>query len=39
VTTRGYTVQLFLTLGGELLYAKPDFYEQFCDRWRGKATG
>jgi acyl-CoA thioester hydrolase len=34
VTTRGCSIQLFLTLGGELLYAKPDFYEAFCARWR-----
>lgn len=39
VTTRGYTVQLFLTLGGELLYAKPDFYERFCARWRENSSG
>lgn len=35
VYTRGCTVQLFVTLdGGELLYAKPDFYEAFCERWK-----
>lgn len=34
VTTRGYTVQLFTSLAGELLFAKPDFYEDFCFRWR-----
>lgn len=33
VTTRGYTVQLFTTLAGEMLFAKPDFYEEFCFRW------
>ncbi len=32
--TRGYTVQLFLTPSGELYYAKPDFYEDFCIRWK-----
>jgi acyl-CoA thioester hydrolase len=30
----GYTVQLFLKRDGELLYAKPDFYENFCLRWK-----
>jgi acyl-CoA thioester hydrolase len=34
VLTRGYTVQLFVSLGGELSYAKPDFYEAFCQRWQ-----
>lgn len=34
VTTKGYTVQLFTTLAGEMLFAKPDFYEDFCSRWR-----
>jgi acyl-CoA thioester hydrolase len=34
VATRGCTVQLFLSLGGELLYAKPAFYEAFCERWK-----
>lgn len=34
VTTRGCTVQLFVTLAGELSYAKPDFYEAFCAKWR-----
>ena len=32
--TRGYTVQLFLNASGELLFAKPDFYESFCLRWK-----
>ena len=34
VTTRGYTVQLFVSLEGGLFYAKPDLYEAFCARWR-----
>lgn len=34
ITTRGYTVQLFVTLAGDLCYAKPDFYEAFCAQWR-----
>lgn len=33
LATRGYTVQLFVNLSGELHYAKPDFYEAFCQRW------
>ena len=34
VATRGYTVQLFVTPSGDLYYAKPDFYEAFCSRWK-----
>ncbi len=34
VLTRGCTVQLFLTLRGDLCYAKPDIYEEFCNRWK-----
>lgn len=32
--TRGCTVQLFLTLAGELCFAKPEVYEEFCLRWK-----
>lgn len=32
--TRGYTVQLFLSLSGEVQYAKSDFYEAFCAQWQ-----
>ena len=39
LTTRGYTVQLFLTLAGELVYARPDFYEAFRARWKNGLTG
>lgn len=31
--TTGYTVQLFLTAGGELCMVKPDFFQDFCQRW------
>lgn len=34
VMTRGYTVQLFLAASGELQYARPSFYENFCTQWR-----
>lgn len=34
LTTRGYTVQMFLSPSGELYYAKPDCYEAFCRRWK-----
>ncbi len=34
LVTRGCTVQLFVTLAGDLSYAKPDFYEAFCAKWR-----
>ncbi|MDR1777933.1 MAG: acyl-CoA thioesterase [Desulfovibrio sp.] len=33
ITTRGYTVQLFLSLTGDLYLAKPDYYEEFCKKW------
>jgi acyl-CoA thioester hydrolase len=36
---RGYTVQLFLKLSGELLYAKPNFYEAFCQKWQNGVYG
>ncbi len=35
--TLGCTVQLFLTLAGDLCYAKPPFYEDFCQKWRAGA--
>ena len=34
VTTRGYTVQLFVNPGGELFFAKPDYYGEFCRKWQ-----
>ncbi len=34
VLTTGYTVQLFLTPEGELYTARPDFYADFCERWK-----
>ena len=34
VATRGYTVQMFITPAGDLYYAKPEFYEAFCSRWK-----
>lgn len=39
LTTRGYTVQLFVTLKGDLFYAKPDLYEAFCARWKNGLLG
>jgi acyl-CoA thioester hydrolase len=38
IVTRGCTVQLFVTLAGDLCYAKPDFYEAFCAKWREAST-
>jgi acyl-CoA thioester hydrolase len=32
--TTGCTVQLFLDAGGHLLLAWPDFYADFCRRWK-----
>lgn len=34
LTTTGATVQLFLKEDGSLLMALPDFYQEFCDRWK-----
>ena len=34
ILTTAWTVQLFLTLGGDLLLARPDFYEDFCRDWQ-----
>ena len=34
VRTRACTVQLFLNKAGELYYAKPDLYEEFCLQWK-----
>ena len=32
--TTAYTVQLFLTTEGEIFMGFPDFYQQFCSRWK-----
>lgn len=34
ITTTGCTVQLIVTLAGELCMAMPDFYAEFCDKWQ-----
>ena len=34
ITTRGYTVQLLVTMQQELLVALPDFYREFVERWK-----
>ena len=34
VLTTAYTVQLFVLPDGTLYTARPDFYEDFCVRWR-----
>jgi len=34
ITTTGYTAQLMLSPGGELLLEQPTFYKEFCARWR-----
>lgn len=34
---QGYTVQLFTTMAGELLLEQPDFYADFCRKWKSGA--
>ena len=33
IKARGYTVQMFTTPEGNLCFAKPPFYENFCLQW------
>ena len=39
VLTTGYTTQLFLTLGGAMCMGYPDFYNDFCVKWKMGALG
>ncbi len=34
ITTRGYTVQMFLDRDMNILIARPAFFEEFCLRWK-----
>lgn len=34
LVTQGSTVQLFLNTQGELYMAKPEFFANFCERWK-----
>ena len=34
ISTTGYTVQVFLDLNYNLLLMFPQFYKEFCDKWR-----
>jgi len=34
ITTRGYTVQMFLDLEGNILIDFPDFFAAFAERWK-----
>ncbi|MFW6387278.1 MAG: acyl-CoA thioesterase [Thermodesulfobacteriota bacterium] len=34
ITTTGYSVQLLLNKEGEVLMLPPEFYADFCTRWR-----
>ncbi len=34
VTTRGYTVQMMLDADRNILMTFPDFYSEFCRRWK-----
>ena len=34
VVARGYSVQLITDKAGNVLFARPDFYEQVCRRWK-----
>lgn len=35
VTTTGYSVQMMLDNGGNILLVPPPFYREFLDRWQG----
>ncbi|MFO7728861.1 MAG: acyl-CoA thioesterase [Desulfonatronovibrio sp.] len=34
ITTRGYTVQMLLDRDKNILIALPEFFEEFCRRWK-----
>ena len=34
ITTRGYTVQMFLDLDGNILIEPPAFFTRFAERWK-----
>ncbi len=37
IMTTGYTVQLFVTLQGELCMEQPPFFAAFCEQWKAGA--
>lgn len=39
LVTTGYTVQLFVSAGGDVLLEQPDFYAELCARWKAGDFG
>jgi Predicted thioesterase len=37
--TTAYTIQLFVTTEGEMCMGYPDFFQQFCNRWKRGELG
>lgn len=34
LTTTGFTVQMFISSTGQFLLDQPDFYAEFCNKWK-----